>query len=81
MEEILRATNDLLNNQDTMIPIYDFSTHSRRSNKQFVQPSRLIIFEGIYALYDSRLTDNMILKIFVQTDDDIRLCRRIKRDI
>ena len=46
-----------------------------------VECKQIVIFEGIFSLYDSRLRDQMELKIFVDTDADVRLLRRIKRDI
>lgn len=45
-----------------------------------LQPTDLILYEGIHALYDEKLRSMMSMKIFVQTDDDIRLARRLLRD-
>lgn len=44
-------------------------------------PSQVIVFEGILALYDERIRSCMAYKIFIYCDDDIRLCRRILRDV
>lgn len=65
------------------IPQYDFCSHSRlpRSHDQLVVAPQVVIFEGILALHDARLRELFDLKIFVDADDDIRLARRIKRDI
>ncbi|GAB5592160.1 Uridine-cytidine kinase-like 1 [Umbelopsis nana] len=63
------------------IPIYNFSTHSRESRTKTVYGANVIIFEGIFALYEKKIMDLMDLKIFVDTDADIRLARRLKRDI
>ena len=64
--------------EDIDLPIYDFSTHQRKPNEfTHVKCKPLIIFEGILAMYDKRFRDLMDLKIFVNTDDDIRLARRI----
>ncbi|KAI9137367.1 uridine kinase [Paraphysoderma sedebokerense] len=63
------------------VPIYDFKTHSRLSETKTVYGANVIIFEGIFALYDKSVRDLMDLKIFVDTDSDIRLARRLKRDI
>lgn len=71
----------LLKYEDAEIPNYDFATHSRTSEKTKIYKSYFILFEGILALHDKRIRDLMDLKLFVQEDDDIRLCRRIKRDI
>lgn len=51
------------------------------NRKETIRAQPLVIFEGIMALYEQRFRDMMDLKIFVLTDDDIRLSRRIKRDI
>ena len=79
-EESYLAIKTLESGLDAEIPIYDFKTHSRAPEKQIVKANRLILYEGIYSLYDPRVRDMMKLKIFVQTDDDLRLCRRLKRD-
>ncbi|OZJ04059.1 hypothetical protein BZG36_04659 [Bifiguratus adelaidae] len=63
------------------IPIYDFTTHSRMEKTQTVYGANVIIFEGIFAFYDPKIVDLMDLKIFVDTDADVRLARRLKRDI
>jgi uridine kinase len=79
-EEIYRAIKNLAAGNDADIPIYDFKTHSRLPQTQKIKANRLILYEGIYSLYDPRVRDMMKLKIFVQTDDDLRLARRLKRD-
>lgn len=61
--------------------MYDFATHLRTSEKIIVKPAPIILFEGIHALQEERLRNIMDLKIFVLTPDDIRLSRRIQRDI
>ncbi|RKP07840.1 uridine kinase family-domain-containing protein [Thamnocephalis sphaerospora] len=63
------------------IPVYDFATHSRLDKTQTIYGANVIIFEGIYTLHDQKLMDLMDLKIFVDTDSDVRLARRLKRDI
>lgn len=66
------------------IPDYDFVSNSRRPAKHDrILPSapRIVIFEGILALYDAQIRDLFDLKIFVDADADIRLARRIRRDI
>lgn len=63
------------------IPIYDYTQHTR-SNKTYRQePQDVFIVEGILVLEDERLRDLMDIKLFVDTDDDIRIIRRIKRDM
>ncbi|KND02157.1 uridine kinase [Spizellomyces punctatus DAOM BR117] len=63
------------------VPIYDFATHNRLDKSQTVYGANVVVFEGIFALYDKSVRDLMDLKIFVDTDADIRLARRLKRDI
>ena len=69
---------DLLNEKEIEMPIYDFTTSSRLKDTVKVKPSKLIVFEGIFSLYDPRIRSIMDMKIFVDTDDDVRLARRSK---
>ncbi|CAI2372165.1 unnamed protein product [Moneuplotes crassus] len=80
-DEIYEVVLKLLRYEDAEIPNYDFSTHQRTSERTKIYKSYFILFEGILALHDKRIRDLMDLKIFVQEDDDVRLCRRIRRDI
>jgi uridine kinase len=63
------------------IPIYDFATHTRRVDRRRVSPSKVIIVEGILVFTEPALREQMDIKIFVDTDADIRLIRRIRRDL
>jgi len=63
------------------IPVYDFKTHSRVAETRHVDPQPVILVEGILIFADKRLRDLMNVKIFVDTDADIRLIRRLQRDI
>lgn len=63
------------------IPQYDFREHVRRSDTRRVEPAAVVIVEGILVLADARLRGQMDLKLFVDTDADIRLMRRLQRDI
>ncbi len=67
--------------QAVQIPQYDFREHVRRSETRLVDPAAVVIVEGILVLADERLRAHMDLKIFVDTDADIRLMRRMERDI
>lgn len=62
-------------------PVYDFAVHNRSNDTIHVEPKRVIIVEGILIFADPALRELMDIKIFVDTDADIRLCRRIKRDV
>ena len=62
-------------------PVYNFHTHCREEKTQRIQPAKLIIVEGILLFSLEELRDLFDLKIFVEADDDIRILRRIERDI
>ena len=62
-------------------PVYDFALHNRSDETIHVQPERVIIVEGILIFENKALRDLMDIKIFVDADADIRICRRIKRDV
>jgi uridine kinase len=62
-------------------PIYNFTTHRRLADTRRVDPKDIIIIDGILIFVDERLRDLMDIKIFVDTDADERLIRRIRRDI
>lgn len=68
----------LMEGKSIDMPIYNFAISKREQGTVKVNPSNLIIFEGILALYDKRLRDLMDMKIFVDSDGDIRLARRSK---
>jgi len=62
-------------------PVYDFKTHRRLSQTKSLEPRAIILIEGILIFVDKPLRDLMDIKIFVDTDADERLLRRIRRDI
>ena len=63
------------------LPVYDFKTHTRTSRSLTVQPQSVIIIEGILIFVEQALRDQFDVKIFVDTDPDIRFIRRLQRDI
>lgn len=71
----------LLSGKSVEIPIYDFSIHNRRNQRQFVKPCRIIVIEGILTLYFDSLRKLMNIKVFVDTPDNIRFTRRLSRDV
>lgn len=78
---MIQQLKELLAGRPVDIPIYDYKKHTR-SDKTFRQdPQDVIIVEGILVLEDERLRELMDIKLFVDTDDDIRIIRRIKRDM
>lgn len=62
-------------------PVYDFTQHNRSDETIHITPQKVIIVEGILIFENSDLRDLMDIRIFVDSDADIRLCRRIKRDV
>lgn len=62
-------------------PVYDFTVHNRSDQVVHLEPKSVIMVEGILIFENKPLRDLMDIKIFVDTDADIRLCRRIKRDV
>ena len=62
-------------------PVYDFTIHNRSDETVRLVPRRVILVEGILIFENQALRDLMDIRIFVDTDADIRLCRRIKRDV
>lgn len=73
--------NDLLEGRAVEMPQYDFSVHNRKEERVHVEPTDVIILEGILALYDESINDMMDLCLYVETDADVRILRRIQRDV
>src|SRR4026207_73462 len=63
------------------LPLYDFRTHTRMHEARSVEPKPIVIVEGILIYADPRLLEQMDIKVFVDTPDDIRFIRRLRRDI
>ena len=63
------------------LPLYDFRTHMRLNETRRVEPKPIVIVEGILIFADPRLLEQMDIKVFVDTPDDIRFIRRLRRDI
>ncbi|MCB0188767.1 MAG: uridine kinase, partial [Caldilineaceae bacterium] len=63
------------------VPIYDFSTHTRRRETQQILPAPVILVEGILIFVERALRELMDMRIFVDTDADIRFIRRLRRDV
>ena len=62
-------------------PVYDFTQHNRSNDTSHLVPKKVIIVEGILIFENKELRDLMDIRIFVDTDSDVRLCRRIVRDV
>ena len=73
--------SDLKNGKSIQKPIYNFTTNSREEETVLVNPSDVIIFEGIFTLFDPEIRSMCDVKCFLQVDADIRITRRLNRDI
>ncbi|MDF7672244.1 uridine kinase [Lactobacillus sp. ESL0701] len=73
--------NDLLNYKPIEMPVYDFKEHTRSTETIHIEPADIIILEGILVLANEEIRDLMDIKVYVDTDDDIRFIRRLERDI
>lgn len=78
---LIRHLNDLINGIAINKPIYDFSNHNRAKETVRIDPKDIIIVEGILVLEDERLRELLDIKVYVDTDADIRILRRLIRDI
>ncbi len=63
------------------VPVYDYTIHDRSDRRMLVRPSKIIVVEGILVLWEQRLRERFDLKIFVDTPADLRIIRRLKRDV
>ncbi len=71
----------LKENKAVDIPLYDFVNHTRSEKTLRVEPKRVIIVEGILIFENKELVDELDIKVFVDTDADVRIIRRILRDV
>ncbi len=71
----------LCRGEEIQCPVYDFAVHNRSKETVCIRPQPVIIVEGILIFENQPLRELMDVKIFVDTDADVRLCRRIKRDV
>ena len=76
-----RHLDKLRNGEAIDCPVYDFTVHNRSDETVRIEPRKVIIVEGILIFEDQPLRDLMDIRIFVDTDADVRLCRRIVRDV
>ena len=76
-----RHLDALRHGETIQCPVYDFTQHNRSNDTIEIAPKSVIIVEGILIFENQELRDLMDIKIFVDTDADVRLCRRIKRDV
>jgi uridine kinase len=80
-ELLVEHVEALLRGEPVEAPLYDFSTHTRRRETEPHAPAPVVILDGILVLADPHLRERMDLKVFVDTEADLRLIRRIRRDV
>ena len=79
--ELGEDLQSIIAGETAKIPIYDFNTHTRTHETTTIGNHHIIVLEGILALFDEKIRNMMDIKLYVDTPDDIRIIRRIKRDI
>ena len=80
--DLLRDHLDaLLMGQPIEMPQYDFEVHNRKDERVTVEPTDVIVLEGILSLYDEQILEMLDLRVYVMTDADVRILRRIERDV
>lgn len=80
-ELLVQNIKTLKSGNPILQPIYDFETHTRSKETRLINPSKIIIIEGILVLHEIRLAELMDIKLFFDVDPDICFIRRLKRDI
>ncbi|MGN8876273.1 uridine kinase [Pseudoflavonifractor sp. HCP28S3_F10] len=78
---MIRDIQALRRGESVQCPVYDYTIHNRSDKTVEVQPTKVIIIEGILIFENPQLRDLMDIKIFVDTDADVRILRRILRDV
>jgi len=78
---LIKQVRTLLEGGAVEVPIYDYKTHTRSTKTYRVTGHKIIVLEGIMVLFNPELRDMMDIKIYIQTDTDIRFIRRLSRDI
>lgn len=71
----------LRSGEEVEVPVYDFSTNSRTEEIQKIGPCKLVLFEGIFSLFDKNIRQMLDIKCFLHVDSDIRFTRRLHRDV
>ena len=78
---LIQAVKDLKDGKEVVCPVYDFTIHDRAEETEIIHPARVIIVEGILIFESRELCSLMDIKIFVDADADVRILRRIIRDV
>lgn len=80
-ELLVSHLDQLLKGRPIEVPVYDFATHHRKPETRRVEPGKVVIVEGILVLAEKEIRQRIDLKLFVDTPADIRLVRRLMRDV
>ncbi|QSO51726.1 uridine kinase [Alicyclobacillus curvatus] len=80
-ELLISHLADLRHGRDIDIPVYDFTIHARRNETNHVAAKPVIVLEGIHVLVEASIRNHLDIKVFVDTDPDVRVLRRVLRDI
>lgn len=80
-ELLIRHVKALMEGYTVEVPVYDFEAHTRKEETITAAPTKVILVDGILIFSEPELLKLMDVKIFVDTDDDVRLLRRLKRDL
>ncbi|XP_006640827.1 uridine-cytidine kinase 1 [Lepisosteus oculatus] len=80
-ELMYQTLKDIVEGKAVEVPTYDFVTHSRLQDRITVYPADVVLFEGILVFYSQEIRDMFHMKLFVDTDSDVRLSRRVLRDM
>ena len=78
---MVQQLQQLRSGEEILCPVYDFTVHNRSDETVLIKPEKVIIVEGILIFENEELRKLMDIKVFVDADADIRICRRIKRDV
>jgi uridine kinase len=80
-ELLAQHLRELREGRAVAVPVYNFADHSRQPQREHVQPRRVIIVDGLLILWDPQIRPLLDVKVFVDTDADLRFIRRLERDI
>ncbi len=80
-ELLVTHLNSLSQGVTIVKPKYDFTHHTRSNETEIIEPSEVIILEGLFVLEDELIRNKLDIKIFVETDADVRFIRRLQRDV
>ena len=78
---MIEHLKQLKSGKSVCCPVYDYTVHNRSKDTVVIKPAKVILVEGILILADKELCDQMDIRVFVDTDADVRILRRIVRDV